>query len=236
MLINLLSGPRNISTAMMYSFAQRKDTYVVDEPLYAHFLKLSHAAHPGRDAILAAQENSGDKVIENLMLLSTLHPFVFVKHMTHHLVHVDWHFMLRSKNILLLRAPEKVLLSYSKIIAEPAIEDIGIKQSFDLYNYLQGNNAHFIILDSDDILKAPETMLQKICASCAMPFDKNMLQWEAGAIAEDGVWAKYWYKNVHSSTGFGAYTETDIHLPEKLQPINNEANYYYKILLQHALK
>ncbi|WP_428842554.1 hypothetical protein [Panacibacter microcysteis] len=35
--ICLWSSPRNISTAMMYSFGRRADTIVFDEPLYAHY-------------------------------------------------------------------------------------------------------------------------------------------------------------------------------------------------------
>ncbi|MGI8649730.1 MAG: sulfotransferase family protein, partial [Rubrobacter sp.] len=31
------SGPRNVSTALMYSFRQRPDTSVVDEPFYGHY-------------------------------------------------------------------------------------------------------------------------------------------------------------------------------------------------------
>ena len=38
-IICLWSCPRNISTALMYSFAQREDVQVFDEPLYAHYLK-----------------------------------------------------------------------------------------------------------------------------------------------------------------------------------------------------
>ena len=34
--INLWSGPRNVSTAVMYAFRERSDTSVVDEPLYAY--------------------------------------------------------------------------------------------------------------------------------------------------------------------------------------------------------
>ena len=49
----LWSGPRNVSTALLYSFAQRADTRAVDEPLYAHYLRVSGADHPGRDAVLA---------------------------------------------------------------------------------------------------------------------------------------------------------------------------------------
>ena len=29
-----------------------------------------------------------------------------------------------------------------------------------------------------------------------------MLNWDRGGIKEDGVWAKYWYENVHNSEGF----------------------------------
>ena len=59
--INLWSGPRNISTATMYAFAQREDTTVYDEPLYAHYLSNSNAReyHPGADEVLAKQENNG---------------------------------------------------------------------------------------------------------------------------------------------------------------------------------
>ena len=52
--ICLWSGPRNVSTALMYSFAQRSDTRVVDEPLYGHFLRVSGTHHPGRDEVLAS--------------------------------------------------------------------------------------------------------------------------------------------------------------------------------------
>ena len=66
--INLWSGPRNVSTALMYSFAQRADTRVVDEPLYAHYLRVSGADHPGRDEVLAAQEQDGERVVRDVIL------------------------------------------------------------------------------------------------------------------------------------------------------------------------
>ena len=48
------SGPRNVSTALMYAFSMRGDTRAVDEPLYAHYLKVSGAQHPGREEVLAS--------------------------------------------------------------------------------------------------------------------------------------------------------------------------------------
>ncbi len=36
--IHLWSGPRTLTTALMYAFASRPDTRVVYQPLCAHFL------------------------------------------------------------------------------------------------------------------------------------------------------------------------------------------------------
>ena len=54
------SGPRNVSTALMYAFAQRSDTRVIDEPLYGHYLRVSDAAHPGANEVMAAMECNGE--------------------------------------------------------------------------------------------------------------------------------------------------------------------------------
>ena len=50
------SGPRNISTAMMYSFGNRPDCVAWDEPFYAFSLVKHGNDHPMRDEIIAANE------------------------------------------------------------------------------------------------------------------------------------------------------------------------------------
>src|SRR3954465_11960194 len=94
--INLWSGPRNVSTALMYSFAQRADTRVIDEPLYAHYLRVSGAAHPGRDEVLAGQENDGASVVRDVILGLCDKPVLFLKQMAHHLVELDRAFLART--------------------------------------------------------------------------------------------------------------------------------------------
>ena len=44
--IDMWSGPRNLSTAMMYSFGARADCAVWDEPFYAAYLSLTGHDHP----------------------------------------------------------------------------------------------------------------------------------------------------------------------------------------------
>ena len=104
--ISLWSGPRNISTALMYSFAQRKDTRVFDEPLYAYYLKNSDAKsyHPGADTILNTMENDGKKVVD-MMLNYSEKPVLFFKNMTHHLLDLDRSFMDQLFNVILSRDP-----------------------------------------------------------------------------------------------------------------------------------
>ena len=44
--IAMWSGPRSISTALMRSFENRPDTFVTDEPFYAHYLHKTGIDHP----------------------------------------------------------------------------------------------------------------------------------------------------------------------------------------------
>ena len=46
--IAMWSGPRNISTAMMRAFENRRDTVVWDEPFYAAELAATGRDHPMR--------------------------------------------------------------------------------------------------------------------------------------------------------------------------------------------
>ena len=54
--IAMWSGPRNISTAMMYSFDNREDCFASDEPLYAHYLARTGIKHPDADVVMAHHE------------------------------------------------------------------------------------------------------------------------------------------------------------------------------------
>jgi len=66
-LINCWCGPRTLSTATMYSFAQRPDTLCYDEPLYASWLSKTNKTRPYRDLFLASSETDGDAVMRHLM-------------------------------------------------------------------------------------------------------------------------------------------------------------------------
>lgn len=231
--ISLWSGPRNISTALMYSFAQRTDTRVYDEPLYAYYLSHSPAKeyHPGVDEILASQENDGSKVIE-MMLSVAERPVAFFKNMTHHLLDLDRSFLPRLTNVILTRDPLEMLPSFARVINQPTLDDVGYKLHVELAEYLQSKGIKPIVIDSKNILLNPEKELKRLCALVEIPFDSRMLSWRAGAREEDGVWAPYWYANIHRSVGFIPYKPKKDPFPEKLKPLLSVCQTYYKQLIE----
>ncbi|NNV54458.1 sulfotransferase-like domain-containing protein [Limnovirga soli] len=234
--ICLWSSPRNISTAMMYSFAQRPDTIAFDEPLYAHYLRVTRIIHPGNNEILASQENDGNKVVKEIMLADYDAPVLFFKQMTHHLMQVDETFLGQMKNIIFIRNPKQIISSYAQVRPDVTMQDIGIEKQWHLYNQLKANNQHCVVLDSNEMLQNPVKVLGSLCEALEIPFYTEMLTWPAGPKKEDGIWAKYWYQNVHQSTGFEKQATSSRELPAYLEPLYMASKKYYDQLFQHSIK
>ena len=232
--ICLWSCPRNVSTALMYSFAQRRDTKVFDEPLYAHYLLQSGVEHPARGEVLKFQENDGNKVV-NSIILKEHAPISFHKLMAHFLIKMDTDFLSEVSNIIFIRNPKEIIASYSKVIPNPKMEDIGVEKQYELYNHLVNIGNNPIVLDSKYLLKNPKIILQKLCLLLAIPFEEKMLNWKKGARQEDGIWAKYWYKNLHNSTGFLPYTEKEVNLENSNLVLSEKCQPYYKFLTNKSI-
>ncbi|MEM7430846.1 MAG: sulfotransferase family protein [Pseudomonadota bacterium] len=235
--ICLWSGPRNVSTALMYSFAQRDDVEVVDEPLYGHYLRVSGSPHPGRDDVMAAMDCDGDRVMQELLANAKgmADQRLFVKHMAHHLVDLDLRFLSNTENIFLIRDPREMLPSLTIQVPAAQLADTGLKRQWELYDSLVDAGQQPAVLDSRELLLNPEVVLQALCQHLAIPFTDTMLHWSAGAIEQDGVWAPHWYHAVHQSTGFAPYVaKTDF--PDQLQPLLDECQPWYDNLYSVAIK
>jgi hypothetical protein len=234
--INLWSGPRNVSTALMYSFAQRSDTRVVDEPLYAHYLRVSGAPHPGREEVLAAQEIDGAKVVRETILGASDRPVVFFKQMAHHLVEIDRGFLARTANVILTRDPREMLPSLRENIARPSLRDTGYAMQAELLEELRALGQDPPVLDAREVQNDPRGVLSELCRRLGLPFQDAMLSWKRGARPEDGVWAKHWYKNVHLSEGFERYRPKTAPFPPELEALYAECRPHYETLARAAIR
>lgn len=215
MKIAMWSGPRNLSTAMMYAFAARGDCAVVDEPFYAAYLARTGLNHPMREEILTAQPTDPDAVAAGLIGGNPGgKAHYYQKHMTHHMVPGmprDW--MADVVNVFLIRHPARVVASYAVKREGPDLDDLGFRQQAELFNYVKELGRTPVVIDSHDIRENPQSALRALCEAIGLDWRPGMLHWPAGGISADGVWAAHWYGAVHGSTGF-AGPEGDLPLLE----------------------
>lgn len=230
MRISCWSGPRNLSTAMMYSFANRADFEVLDEPFYAAFLKETGKPHPMADDIMAAHDTSWSTCATACARQGS--PHVYQKHMCHHILEqtpLDW--AEGSKHVFLIRHPARVLASYQQKREAVTLDDIGVEQQLDLYEEFGG-----VVIDSADIRAAPEPMLRSLCNALDLGFDPAMLSWSLGGIEEEGIWGQHWYNAAHASTGFAGPEGPLPDLSGELAELCEDALPAYAILRTQRLR
>ncbi len=203
--IAMWSGPRNLSTAMMYAFAARGDCTVVDEPFYGAYLQATGMDHPMRDAVIASQSSDPAQVAHSLLgPIPQGQSLFYQKHMTLHMIpQFDRGFMRGLTNVFLIRHPARVVASYAKKREAPTLADIGFVQQAELFDQVADALGHApLIIDCADIRANPRLALSDLCAALGIPFRDSMLHWTCGPKPYDGVWAPHWYGAVHQSTGF----------------------------------
>ncbi len=230
--INMWSSPRNLSTALMYSWRERADTTVVDEPLYAHYLHQTGRDHPGAAEVLASQSPDGASVIREVMFGSYDSEVVFFKQMAKHLVGLDHRVVLDGfDTVLLTRDPWEMLTSLQKNLPDATIDDTGFVELVALADAVVAGGGRPTVIDAKLLLTDPRGVLSELCERLSLRFDDAMLSWPAGPKPEDGVWAPYWYDGVHRSTGWDPWRAKDDVLAPSLAPVLDEAEAMYRRLL-----
>ncbi len=233
------SGPRNLSTALMYSFAARGDCAVWDEPFYAAYLRATGIDHPLREAIIAGNEADADRVAAACAGTNPQGKTLFYqKHMTVHMIPgFDRGFMRACENVFLIRHPARVVASYAKKREGPALADIGFVQQAELFDEVAAWKGQApVVIDSHDIRANPRKMLEELCEALGIPFTARMLSWPEGPKPYDGNWASHWYGAVHRSTGFDAAEGPLPELPDGYRRLVDEAMPHYDRLRANALK
>jgi hypothetical protein len=219
----------------MRAWENRPDTVVTDEPLYSFYLTATGLDHPGRDEVIASQPQDWRVVLHELTA-GPLPPGVTIyyqKHMTHHLLpSVDRSALAGLRHAFLIRDPRSLLASYARVRSAPTLADLGLRQQAEIFEEFGGP-----VLDSADLLAAPEPALRALCAALGVPFSAAMLSWPPGPRASDGVWAPYWYDNVRRSTGFAPVTGPvpPPGLDPALEPLLDECMPYYEKLRKNIL-
>jgi Sulfotransferase domain len=233
------SGPRNISTAMMRAWGNRPDTFVIDEPFYAYYLKATGKKHPGADEVIATGETDWRKVVTQLTSpLPTGKRIFFQKQMAHHLLpEVDRQWLGAVMNCFLIRDPREVIASYVKKREDPALEDLGLVQQAEIFDWVRARmDAPPPVVDARDVLENPKRTLGLLCDAVGVEFSESMLSWPPGLRETDGIWAKYWYGEVARSTSFEPYRPRRDAVPKHLLETHKRCRECYDRLYKHRLR
>ena len=238
MKIAMWSGPRNLSTAMMYAFAARGDCAVVDEPFYAAYLAATGLAHPMQQEVIASQSTDPLQVAADCIgPIPQGQSLFYQKHMTLHMIPgFPRDFMRDLTNVFLIRHPARVVASYAKKREGPTLADIGFQQQAQLFDQIADQLGHApLVIDSADIRANPTRALSGLCAALGISFTEKMLHWPAGPKPYDGIWAPHWYNAVHRSTGFEDPEAALPDLAKHYADLVDQALPYYEKLTAHKL-
>ncbi len=229
------SSPRNLSTALMYSWRQRADTTVVDEPLYGYYLHATGREHPGRDEVIASQPIDAEAVIGDVLLGFYPTPVVFFKQMAKHLHTIDRSFMNEGPNVLLTREPIEMLSSLQVQLPDLTLDDTGFVELLSILDGLIEAGEQPVVIDSTALLGDPQGVLTALCERLGLEFDDAMLRWPAGPKPEDGIWAKHWYERVWESTGWQPFAHKNVELSAAAMEVLPEAQDAYDRLAEFLI-
>ncbi|KAE8010159.1 hypothetical protein FH972_006549 [Carpinus fangiana] len=232
--IHSWSAPRSLSTSLMYSFAQRNDIEVLDEPLYANFVRVTGLDRPYREELLSKMESDGNKVVKQVIFGPGRKKYRFAKHIAKQRVcGLPSDLMKKGKHFILIRNPLDILPSFDKVVS-PSFLELGLAELVSIYNDLRELGRAPPVIDSADLQRDPEATLHGLCDELDIPFQDAMLKWEAGPKPIDGLWAPWWYKSVHKSTGFEQPRKYPLPFPFPLYDLLEQSLPLYNMLRRHV--
>ncbi len=246
----LWATPRSTSTAFEWMMRQRGDLNCFHEPFGMAWYQGPEARAP-RPTPMEQQrpEATFDKIWNDILAAADERP-VFVKEMPHHTEHF-WsdEFLDRITHSFLIRDPAKVLASlhrsYQKAGMVEGFEahEISFGPQQKLFELLRRRNGQAApVLDSDDLLERPETMVQAYCKAIQIPFIAEALTWEPGA-RDEILWfegnVEIWHASLRDSEGLKAIPRKQVNpydLPKNLSDYYETFMVNYNTLYPYRLQ
>lgn len=166
---------------------------------------------------------------------------VFIKEFAHYVTSLwtdEW--LDNFNHSFLIRDPAKTVTSMFKHWPDFDIAETGFAEQRELFDRL--NERHGSpppVLDSDDLLADPRTMVRVWCEAVGIEFLPDALSWEPGARDEVSWWdGGSFHENLRNSDGLKPQPKTSIDIseaPERVQDVVAELRSHYEHLHQYRL-
>ena len=216
----LWTAPRSVSTAFERSMRTLKHCKVFHEPYGdAYYFGPEKKTDLFSDTVMNISSHSGSTYASTTAMLLGDFPkveTVFVKDMSFYVESNYEHIMTSGlstyTHTFLIRRPDKAIYSNYKCGQKIPNwkfypNEAGFSSLYKLFKYVQQMyNGSLVVVDADDLLSAPDEMMEAYCKAVGIRHDPRMTHWEPG-LAEDWQhaadgWTDLWYKSVSESSGF----------------------------------
>jgi hypothetical protein len=142
----------------------------------------------------------------------------------------------------LIRHPAKVVTSVQKRWPDVHLKELAFLEQRQLFDRLCDRDGKAPpVLDSDDLLRDPQTMVAAYCQAVGIDFVAEALTWESGSVTEDYSWfdGGSWHEKLKDSTGLAPQEPgfTDINAaPDYARHLYEEVLPHYQHLYSHRLQ
>jgi hypothetical protein len=191
--------PRSASTAFEQMVAQRGDLAVMSEPFSA-------AYYDGPEALSQRFDCSDPEAtfssVRQLVLDRAAAEPVFVKDMACHVLPaLDDTLINACTHTLLVRDPAWSLPSMARQWPDFTADEAGFEPLAEVAARLDESGADVVVVDTADLRRDPDALVEAWCEAVGLDFDPGALQWDEGMAAGWERWQQ-WHATTATSTGF----------------------------------
>ena len=242
-IVALWAIPRSTSTAFEWMMRQRGDMECLHEPF-------GEAWYQGEDPFWP-RFKEGEKTTAGLTIESVWDDIqsrankgpVFLKDFPHYINHM-WtpEFLSKFTHAFLIRDPAKTITSMYDKWPDFDEAEVGFPEQRALFDLLWAlNGMPPPVIDSDDLLEAPEQMTEAFCDAVGIPFIKEALSWEAGGDPSAHSWwdGGSFHANLARSTGLVRQPRKYVSLeaaPYRVSRVYRRMQPHYDHLYAHRIK
>ncbi len=239
----LWATPRSTGTAFEWMMRQRGDLHCFHEPFGEWWYEGDGAPWPRLTPESPRKPGlTFEKVWSKLKQAAAQGP-VFSKDFPHYIEdHWSDEFLDHFNHSFLIRDAAKVVTSVQKRWPDVYLKELGFIEQRRLFDHLADRDGQPPpVIDSDDLLKDPETIVNAYCDATGIPFIKEALTWEEGASKEAYSWydGGSWHEKLKGSTGLKPQKPgyTDISdAPDRAKQLYEQVLPHYEHLYAHRLR
>jgi hypothetical protein len=203
-ILMMWAAPRSRSTAFFRMMCERGDFSVLHEPF-------SYLAEFGRVEVAGREVPDGAGLLCSLRELSTRGP-LFVKDTTDERypeVLADEAFLATDAvHTMIIRHPAATIASYHALNPQVRRHQIGVEAQYEIFKAVwDATGEPPVVVESDDLITAPEATVRAYCARVGIPFRAEALAWQPANRPE---WkpSERWHADAGASSGFHQKQQT----------------------------